>query len=325
MSTCLDTEWLEKCAQAGEFLYGVYPAEVLLDLYETRDAANFTIQEMTQAAVFSPAIMMEYVDELLPVFESMGYDKAGYFRPLVADSSQPELLDMFRKAEEAGNPYASLHTDPEEWSLLLKDQGDVTFYIPDDDEEIICVATEMYIESDEMKTYVSLFDNTDEGMDFAKQAWQKISAGVIDNTDASTYLLEPLLTNCESLDEINKLMPTVINFYNHINQRDRRGWAPTKLSEVMYKDGMPMPSTIVPGSSNMAKTMAGMQPFFNQMGVNVDLSGAGEYTRFGNYGETRKVKVYPNDPCPCGSGKKYKKCCGRKGGIKSAGSFQVKL
>ena len=23
-------------------------------------------------------------------------------------------------------------------------------------------------------------------------------------------------------------------------------------------------------------------------------------------------KVYPNDPCPCGSGKKYKQCCGRK-------------
>ena len=24
------------------------------------------------------------------------------------------------------------------------------------------------------------------------------------------------------------------------------------------------------------------------------------------------LKVYPNDPCPCGSGKKYKQCCGRK-------------
>ena len=23
------------------------------------------------------------------------------------------------------------------------------------------------------------------------------------------------------------------------------------------------------------------------------------------------AKVYPNDPCPCGSGKKYKKCCGK--------------
>ena len=32
--------------------------------------------------------------------------------------------------------------------------------------------------------------------------------------------------------------------------------------------------------------------------------------------EKKKPKVVnktpgPNDPCPCGSGKKYKKCCGR--------------
>ena len=28
--------------------------------------------------------------------------------------------------------------------------------------------------------------------------------------------------------------------------------------------------------------------------------------------QRKEVKVYPNDPCPCGSGKKYKQCCGRK-------------
>lgn len=27
----------------------------------------------------------------------------------------------------------------------------------------------------------------------------------------------------------------------------------------------------------------------------------------------KEPKVYPNDPCPCGSGKKYKKCCGKAG------------
>ena len=27
---------------------------------------------------------------------------------------------------------------------------------------------------------------------------------------------------------------------------------------------------------------------------------------------TMPTKIYPNDPCPCGSGKKYKKCCGKK-------------
>lgn len=25
----------------------------------------------------------------------------------------------------------------------------------------------------------------------------------------------------------------------------------------------------------------------------------------------KSKKIYPNDPCPCGSGKKFKKCCGR--------------
>ena len=32
-----------------------------------------------------------------------------------------------------------------------------------------------------------------------------------------------------------------------------------------------------------------------------------------NTPKKRKTKkIQPNDPCPCGSGKKYKQCCGRK-------------
>lgn len=28
--------------------------------------------------------------------------------------------------------------------------------------------------------------------------------------------------------------------------------------------------------------------------------------------QEKTIKIYPNDPCPCGSGKKYKKCCMHK-------------
>lgn len=41
----------------------------------------------------------------------------------------------------------------------------------------------------------------------------------------------------------------------------------------------------------------------------------GEFLTHADYDEPEKEpvkKIYPNDPCPCGSGKKYKKCCGRK-------------
>jgi uncharacterized protein YecA (UPF0149 family) len=31
---------------------------------------------------------------------------------------------------------------------------------------------------------------------------------------------------------------------------------------------------------------------------------------YANIFDKANQKVRPNDPCPCGSGKKYKKCCG---------------
>jgi len=41
-------------------------------------------------------------------------------------------------------------------------------------------------------------------------------------------------------------------------------------------------------------------------GTNKDESGPKTPVKRSN------TKIYPNDPCPCGSGKKYKQCCGRK-------------
>ena len=32
---------------------------------------------------------------------------------------------------------------------------------------------------------------------------------------------------------------------------------------------------------------------------------------FGKKKPTKVIKVGRNDPCPCGSGKKYKNCCGK--------------
>ena len=43
------------------------------------------------------------------------------------------------------------------------------------------------------------------------------------------------------------------------------------------------------------------------------VTGTNKDTSLANAPKKREAaKVYPNDPCPCGSGKKYKQCCGRK-------------
>lgn len=36
-----------------------------------------------------------------------------------------------------------------------------------------------------------------------------------------------------------------------------------------------------------------------------------EFTALKQIPVIKEKKIYPNDPCPCGSGKKYKKCCGK--------------
>ncbi len=44
-----------------------------------------------------------------------------------------------------------------------------------------------------------------------------------------------------------------------------------------------------------------------------EVTGTNKDNSLGKTPMKREVaKVYPNDPCPCGSGKKYKQCCGRK-------------
>ncbi|MBE5965617.1 MAG: hypothetical protein E7255_01380 [Lachnospiraceae bacterium] len=54
------------------------------------------------------------------------------------------------------------------------------------------------------------------------------------------------------------------------------------------------------------------------MGINIDLDTtvtdiSSIYFENGINGTMTKdtKKVYPNDSCPCGSGKKFKKCCGK--------------
>ena len=82
-----------------------------------------------------------------------------------------------------------------------------------------------------------------------------------------------------------------------------------------FAGGMP---TIVPGSSHAAAMLREAAPYLGEMGIPVDLEGNADTITTAMFpdglgGSAVRVekKIYPNDPCPCGSGKKYKKCCGK--------------
>jgi uncharacterized protein YecA (UPF0149 family) len=76
----------------------------------------------------------------------------------------------------------------------------------------------------------------------------------------------------DSLETIQALMDKVVFLMNNTREWFLKGYTPTELSALEKKHLKPLPTST----------------------------------------ETEKVvKIGRNQPCPCGSGEKYKKCCGR--------------
>ena len=88
--------------------------------------------------------------------------------------------------------------------------------------------------------------------------------------------------NDEQLEKFTKL---IMDANNNTRMLEFRGYTPNEISGAVWPFATGKPHTAMPNS--FVPTAMPMQP-----------------------ASTRKI--YPNDPCPCGSGKKYKKCCGRR-------------
>ena len=77
------------------------------------------------------------------------------------------------------------------------------------------------------------------------------------------------------------------------------------------------PATVSPLNRATAKLMSENPDLMKDIGLQLDLDATAtklpvwkmQGGKIAGYGGK---KIYPNDPCPCGSGKKYKRCCGKK-------------
>lgn len=75
---------------------------------------------------------------------------------------------------------------------------------------------------------------------------------------------------------------------------------------------------VVPGSTEVADLLKSASEELKEMGICVDFdsnasiipNNSAQSDASGQAYNSFK-KIYPNDPCPCGSGKKFKKCCGK--------------
>ena len=281
--------WLSQCLNFGEVFYGVFDKDVLRKIYNVRKGYHISEEQLEKMCSEFPVDMTECHME-----EGQRFIVAEY---LAYDDRYKNLLDI---------------------------QAGKDFYIPNA-QEVLDYARNLYLSQEPAYQNFREFLQHEIRMTYdeadaeALEIWDKIQFD-IDFTEIVQYIIdvyEDLLDDTK-IEEIIQLLQEV---NNNTRMRIHRGHTPNEMMRKgMEEDRFSQKPIVVPVSTEAANLLKSASEELKEMGVCVDFdsnavivpNNSSQNNVFGQVANSFK-KIYPNDPCPCGSGKKFKKCCGKHG------------
>lgn len=290
--------WMMKCVHFFINYYGVAPVEIIYELYKLR--VKDTIDEMIDMLWGMP---IDIVESCIFPMDSLGMQDWPKEDPIYSSKGLFIHIPLL---------------EDEEFGYLLERQMDKEFYIPSVQqiEEICRIGYEASsLAYKKLETFFmrKMDMSYEQAVSWCLQVWANSYEGE-SPADLINKLSEADIA-FKSEKQMNEFVGLLMDAHNNTRIKENRGHKPNELARKEFAGGMP---TIVPGSSHAAAMLREVAPRLGEMGISVDLEGNADTITTAMYpngldGNAIRVekKVYPNDPCPCGSGKKYKKCCGR--------------
>ena len=276
--------WVWKCLYWTEEMYGFTPIEHFIDVVNTKKGFRMTVAELVE------------------IYNHFPEDRLWSIR----------LDDIFLASGYATNQDALLR--------LRRHQADKDYYIPtvSEVEELFKTGALLSMPAyQKMRKYIRKHFqfSAEELEDILLVLWEKITSDE-DMHDIIQWVLDLLVLDNDA--QLQEVMDICISLMNGTRIRYNRGHTSDELRDKKRFGPGNMP-TIMPGSSHAAKMLAEAAPKIEKMGFGLDFESNATNLQVmhmpdGVDGPVTMIqkKVYPNDPCPCGSGKKYKKCCGRR-------------
>ncbi|WP_290089632.1 SEC-C metal-binding domain-containing protein, partial [Paramuribaculum intestinale] len=123
--------------------------------------------------------------------------------------------------------------------------------------------------------------------------------------------------------DINRFLSVYNNFQNNCRMQRNRGHTPREIMEMVPPEeripkslsfGPNIRKALADRTMNVEELRQGILTMDNIPSEELRfdmLRQIAEITGSALPQQAHKQKIGRNDPCPCGSGKKYKKCCGR--------------
>ncbi|MCD7806669.1 MAG: SEC-C domain-containing protein [Lachnospiraceae bacterium] len=213
-----------------------------------------------------------------------------------------DFLDLYEKIPEEMNPCCVIDDKimlshlAEDGRYKLFDMGQIgtEFYIPTK-EEIECLSRDGYPSCVEEYQKLEAFLQNRVGLDEDRCSELCRSAYHMFSSDGEPSDFVIVLENKKIRFATRKDSE---NFDDLLTQAYLHTWKIELLGHTIMEISQPTASVTV--SSKVAASESS------------NVSFASESTGKAIKKTEPAKKIYPNDPCPCGSGKKYKKCCGRK-------------
>ena len=192
------------------------------------------------------------------------------------------------------------------YKKVEQDQRPVDFYIPPVD-ELKDISKNGYPSQE--KSYKDLKEFCITKLNVTESKAERLCKELYDKAcfglEISEYrdILEKEGISIDSDKQLSRFMNLVMDANNNSRMFVLRGHTPNELANSEISFYPDRPTKIVPMSTDAASILAKGNDILASMGIEADLES--------NATEIDSKKVYPNDPCPCGSEKKYKKCCGK--------------
>lgn len=198
---------------------------------------------------------------------------------IIAESDTiPYCLRDFTIMEEEYIAFDLLHN--KQLDNLHALQWNKEYYIPTYN-EILELASQGYIRSEKtirkLQNYLveKMYAPFEDAVTASRNIQREIMMG--GKMQKIYDILESCSIRAQSQKQLNELVSLINELWNNTRMISNRGFAPNELIKEERKFLKPLPNDKV-----------------------IDFQQA------------KRSKVYPNDMCPCGSGKKYKHCCGCK-------------
>ncbi len=203
--------------------------------------------------------------------------------------------------------------DFDSYDKLCAEQDGKPFYIPEK-EELLKYQDNLYIEETKQSLALGAFLRDRLKLKNADEVLENLQfVASMEETDPQRIIWEVERMAGDgclgSVEVINELFQYYFAMYNNTRIAANRGFTPNELRERM--GGTPRSIKFGPNISRSLQT-GEMDIGELRRGIfSSDLPMSWKTSMLGDLKRVEKKKTGRNDPCPCGSGKKYKRCCGR--------------